>query len=414
MSEKFWEKHPIAGQQQTQQPTIAGTVSQQEASQQGQIPKIVPQDDGVDQQDPLFTFKSDPLESIGPAEMLTRGKVNAATAQNSIIRAALAKAKPTGKLVPNAGGGATWVPDPVETPPVVGNVGQFSPTEAKQISDIERRNAGADAAAATQDLANQKWRENEVARLATELGQGNGKVADNLHQDFTSLLGMEMERVRSELVKEGYPQTLARTIAYDSVVKAFKTNFRINPQFFNWADQQVAPIDDRIVHFGGDAGGDPMTPEAIAAQKKEDRDPEDRNRGWWSALWNGGAAELTPKDVINHSGFKNVLNESVGKLPNPFTKKKEYEQAGDVWANENAGTDAVGIANFIGSTEEKVRQKLSELMFLEDIRRNGVARGYAKKTTDGQIIRSNITQEEIDSVIVPQIESLKKALTNVR
>ena len=411
MSTNFWEVHPEAPKEQA---TIANTVApQQEAV--SPIPEIVPQaQPDTESDDPLSTFRSDPMESMGPAEMLTRGKINAATAQNSIIRAALSKAKPTGKYVPTPSGGMTWVPDPTPTAPVVGNVAQLTPGEMKQASDIERRNAGVDRTGIAADLADQQWRANAELQLSAKLGQGNGKAANNLSTSYTSLLGMEMDKVRGELVKEGYGRDIARQIAYDSVVKAFQTNYRINPQGFNWLDQHVSPINDRVVFGGGDAGGTPMTPEEIAKQKEDDKDPEDRNRGWWSGLWNGGAAESTPADVISNPAFRNVLNESVGKLPNQFTKKKEYDTAGEAWAHENTGIDAAGIAGYIGSTEEKVKAKLNELMFLEDIRRNGVARGYAKKLPDGSIIKANITQEDIDSVITPQIERLKKALTSVR
>jgi hypothetical protein len=407
MSNNPWDDDPISGSEKPS--SIADTVSKP-VDKKPQLPQVV--EPAQPEQDPFSGLGDDPLGNQGIAGLLTRAQAAGASAQNSAIRAAVAKAKPSGKNVMQADGTMKWVPDQVEVPPVVQAQGK-SASEIKLISDTERRLAGADQAGVTADLANQQWRSNIKGDFLADFGSKQKDPDDNIGEEYLSLLSLEADKLREQLVREGYANHHARTIAQSVITKAFLDNFRVNTQTIG--RNRVAKANDFMVIGGGGGSGAPMTPDEIKAQKPTDIEPEDRNRGFWSNIFNGGADIVTPGDMAANTEFRNTIRESTGKLPNMSTKSKDYLESGEKWLLENANTDIQGLANFVaGGDVEKAQAAVQRLMFLEDIRQHGVANGYAKKLPDGSVIRQQITQEEIDSSIVPQIEALKKLLTGLR
>lgn len=385
--------------------TSASPVADMISSSEGPMPSSEPSaattdsvDEGQTEQSDVRYF--DPLDIFG--SMLTKAKQSGANAENAAIRAQLAKAKPTGKLVGNK-----WVPDPAPVPPVVKNEG-YTPAETKTIAALVRNSIPS----AQSDLADQQWVTNQMDLIKRKLkDDSDGK--ESIPEAHAMQLAYEMDKVRKELVSDGWGAVEARNIAENVVMEAFLKNFRINSQPI-WGKAHVAGINDRFVPFGGSGSGEPMTEAEIAAQPSTDREDQDRNRGFLGYLF-GGAEHVSVDDMAENPTFRNQISEFSGKLPNMFTKSKAYMTSGNEWLASTHGMTAETIAEQTGRNVSEIQDQLKLLMFLDDIRVNGVKNGYAwRPPGQTEVIRMRLTQSDIDEKIVPQIEALKAKITGSR
>lgn len=391
----------------TSSQTSASPVADMISSSEGPMPSSEPSaatTDSVDegQTEPSDVRDFDPIDAFG--SIVTKAKQSAAAAENAAIRAQLAKAKPTGKLVGNK-----WVPDPVPVPPVVKNEG-YTPTETSAIGRLISNSVPS----AQSDLADQQWVANQMKFIKERL-KDDSDEEESIPEGHAMQLAYEMDKLRKELVSDGWGAAEARNIAENVVMEAFLKNFRINAQPI-WGKAHVAKINDKFVPFGGGTLGEPMTEAEIAAQPAGDQEDQDRNRGFLGFLMSpGGAEHVSVDDMVKNPGFKNVISESTGKLPNMYTKSKTYLDSGNMWLASTHGMTAEMLAEQTGRNTSEIEDKLKLLMFLEDIRINGVKNGYAKRLPNQtQIVRMRLTQSDIDQKIVPQIEALKAELDTSR
>lgn len=400
-SEEKKKSNPGAPSAQTSASPVANMIS----SSEGPLPSSEPSaattesgEEGQVQQSDVRDF--DPIDAFG--SFLTKAKQSGATAENAAIRAQLAKAKPTGKLIGNR-----WVPDPIPVPPVVKNEGQ-TPAEASAVARMIRNSLPDEKA----DLADQQWVANAMDLIKRKLTDDSGND-QKIPETHAMQLAYEMDDLRKKLVADGWGRVEARSIAENTVFSAFLKNFRINDQPFGKA--HVANINDRFAFGGGGASGNPLTPEEIASLPSKKREQEDRNRGLLGYLLTGGADHVTVADMANNTEFRNQISQGVGKLPNMYTKSDTYVASGNEWLASTHGITAESLAEQTGRNVSEIQNDLKQLMFLEDIRRNGVEYGYAKKLPDKSgIVRMRVTQDDIDKMIVPQIEALKAKISGSR